>query len=374
MALRALLLKELIQFFRDPVMLILILWLYTIEVMICAYALSFDVSDFPTVIVDQDRSAASRDLAMAFRTSEAFSLKSFLLSEEEAVEQLQSGSAGLVLLIPPGFQHRLQQDNLTEVQVLLDGSNANTAASVEGYIDGVLRQFERASTASMRSTTLATQHQFESRPRVAMRLLYNPAETSTPFMVLSMIALAGMMVGVIHPAASIVREKERATVEQLMVTPISIGELFFAKTMPTMMMGLLSVFISLSIVTWFNVPMRGSVVLFLLVTAVFLLSAIGIGVLIATVSRTLQQALLLAFFGLFPIMFLSGTLAPVEAMPELLQRLSLLSPLRYYMDATLGIFLKGAGFADLWKHLLIMLAFGLGLFATSLSVFRKLLR
>ncbi|MBL4628606.1 MAG: ABC transporter permease [Roseicyclus sp.] len=368
MALRALLLKELIQFFRDPVMLILILWLYTIEVVICAYALSFDVSDFPAVIVDHDRSPASRDLVAAFSTSDAFSLKSFLLSEDEAVAQLQSGGAGLVLKIPKGFQRRLEQDNLTEVQVLLDGSNANTAASVQGYIGGVLRHFEQTSKPS------ASQNQFESRPHVAMRILYNPAETSTPFMVLSMIALAGMMVGVIHPAASIVREKERATVEQLMVTPINIGELFIAKTLPTMMMGLLSVFVSLLIVTWFNVPMRGSVMFFLLVTAVFLLSAIGLGVLIATVSRTLQQALLLAFFALFPIMFLSGTLAPVEAMPELLQRLSLLSPLRYYMDATLGVFLKGAGFVDLWKHLLIMLVFGIGLFVASLGVFRKLLR
>lgn len=374
MALRALLLKELIQFFRDPVMLILILWLYTIEVVICAYALSFDVSDFPIVIVDQDRSPASRELTSAFSTSDAFSLESFLPNEEEAVAQLQSGRAGLVLKIPEGFQRQLAQGDLTEIQVFLDGSNANTAASVQGYIDGVLRRFESTSTASTRSTTAATENRFASRPQVAMRILYNPAETSTPFMVLSMIALAGMMVGVIHPAASIVREKERATIEQLMVTPISIGELFFAKTVPTMMMGLLSVFISLLIVTWFNVPMRGSVIFFLLVTAVFLLSAIGIGVLIAAISRTLQQALLLAFFALFPIMFLSGTLAPVEAMPELLQRLSLFSPLRYYMDATLGVFLKGAGFTDLWKHLLIMLMFGTGLFIAALRVFRQLLR
>lgn len=368
MALRALLLKELILFFRDPVMLILILWLYTIEVVICAYALSFDVSDFPAAIVDQDRSAASRNLVTVFRTSDAFSLKSFLKSEKEAVEQLQSGSVGLVVIIPRGFQRRLQRDHLSEIQVLLDGSNANTAASVQGYVEGVLHQFESASTPS------ATERNQGFRSRVAMRILYNPAETSTPFMVLSMIALAGMMVGVIHPAATIVREKERATIEQLMVTPISIGELFFAKTLPTMMMGLLSVFISLLIVTLFNVPMRGSVIFFLLVTAVFLLSAIGTGVLIATVSRTLQQALLLAFFGLFPIMFLSGTLAPVEAMPELLQRLSLLSPLRYYMDATLGVFLKGAGFLDLWPHLLIMLVFGVGLFSASLMGFRRLLR
>ncbi|MCG2634844.1 MAG: ABC transporter permease [Gammaproteobacteria bacterium] len=367
MALRALLLKELIQFFRDPLMLILILWLYTIEVVICAYALSFDVKEFPTLLVDHDRSYASRALITAFDNSDAFDLLSVPDGEEAAVVQLQQGRAGLILNIPEGFQGDLEQGKLSTVQVLLDGSNANTAASVQGYVDGVLHQFEQTYYPK-----IAVYHQ--ARPRAAMRILYNPAESSTPFMVLSMIALAGMMVGVIHPAAAIVREKERATIEQLMVTPISVGELFFAKTLPTMLIGLLSVFISLLIVTWFQVPVRGSVWFFLVVTAVFLLSAIGVGVLVATVSQTLQQALLLAFFGLFPIMFLSGTLAPVEAMPTLLQRLSNLSPLRYYMDATLGVFLKGAGPAELWPHLLVMLVFGVVLFSASLAGFRRLLR
>jgi len=156
-----------------------------------------------------------------------------------------------------------------------------------------------------------------------------------------MVTLAALMVGVIYPAASIVREKESGTIEQSPVTPTRTGELFVAKTLPTLAMGLLSVFPSLLIVWWFGVPLRGSLMLFIGLTAAFLVSAIALGVLIAAVTRTQQQALLLSFFGLFPMMFLSGTVAPVESMPEALQTLSLLSPLRHYLDIALGLFLKG---------------------------------
>jgi len=176
---------------------------------------------------------------------------------------------------------------------------------------------------------------------------------------------------VIHPAASIVREKEQGTIEQLLVTPIGTGELFLAKTAPTLVMGLLAVFPSLLIVAWFGVPLRGSLVLFLALTAVFLLSAIALGVLIAAITRTLQQALLLSFFGLFPILFLSGTLTPVESMPPFLQSLSLASPLRYYMEIILGVFLKGAGFGELWDEAARLLLIGAVLFGLALAAFRR---
>jgi ABC-2 type transport system permease protein len=136
-------------------------------------------------------------------------------------------------------------------------------------------------------------------------------------------------------------------------------------------MGLVAVFPSLLVVSWFNVPLRGGLILFLALTALFLLSAIGLSVLIATVTRTLQQALLLSFFGLFPIMFLSGTLVPIESMPAFLQALSLLSPLRYYMDVILGVFLKGAGINELWPQGLALAAIGATLYAVALTAFRK---
>jgi ABC-2 type transport system permease protein len=363
MRLANLLLKEIIQFSRDRVILLLILWLYTVEVVICAYALTFDVTDLPFVTVDRDHSVASRDLQEYFAVTEAFALAGRPDGEAEAGEWLQSGKARLALIIPEGFQRRLHRGESPEVQMLLDGSNSNTAAIARGYALHILERFEQEANPGNAAAAAGV--------RPVVRVWYNPDQTFTSFMVLSMIALAALMVGMIHPAASIVREKEVGTIEQLLVTPIKTGELFAAKTAPTLLMGLLSVFPSLLIVWWFGVPLRGSLLLFLALTALFLLSAIGLGVLVASISRTLQQALLLSFFGLFPIMFLSGTLVPVESMPDFLQLLSLLSPLRYYMDVILGVFLKGAGMAELWPQTIALLVIGATLFGIAMSVFRR---
>lgn len=363
MRLATLLLKEIIQFSRDRVILFLILWLYTVEVVICSYALTFDVKHLPLAAVDLDQSVASRSLQERFAVTEAFDLVGQPRSEEAAGEWLQSGRASLVLVIPAGFERELHRGETPVIQVLLDGSNSNTAAIARGYALQILQGFqqEAAPERDIRGTQV----------QPVVRVWYNPDQTFTSFMVLSMIALAALMVGMIHPAASIVREKEVGTIEQLMVTPIRTGELFAAKTTPTLAIGLLSVFPSLLIVWWFGVPLRGSLLLFLALTALFLLSAIGLGVLVAAISRTLQQALLLSFFGLFPLMFLSGTLVPVESMPDFLQTLSRLSPLRYYMDVILGVFLKGAGIAELWPQALALLVIGVVLFAVAMSVFRK---
>lgn len=363
MRLASLLTKEIIQFSRDRVILVLILWLYTIEVVICAYALSFDVKHLPLAAIDLDRSVASRSLLEKFNISEAFDVVGYPSTMAVAGKWLDSGKASLVIVVPEKFDRDLRRGAVPVVQLLLDGSNSNTATIARGYAAQILDRFQQ----EWPPDAVAPAVQVEP----VIRVWYNPDQTYTSFMVLSMIALAALMVGVIHPAASIVREKEVGTIEQLMVTPIRIGELFLAKTAPTLAMGLLSVFPSLLIVWWFGVPLRGSLLLFLVLTALFLLSAISIGVLVAAVSKTLQQALLLSFFGLFPLMFLSGTLVPVESMPVFLQKLSLISPLRYYMDVILGIFLKGAGIAELWPQALALFVIGSLLFGIAIGVFRR---
>jgi ABC-2 type transport system permease protein len=361
--LAGLIVKELSQFLRDRVMLILVLWLYTVEVVICTLALSFEVKDMPLAVVDLDRSPASRALVQSFLETEAFTLAGYPAEESAAADWLQRGRARVSLVIPDRFQHDLARGQAPAVQILLDGTNSNMAAQARAYALEIARRFRPPLLlAGARAGPGATP---------VVRVWYNPDQTYTSFMVLSMVALAALMVGVIHPAASIVREKESGTIEQLRVTPVGTAELFLAKTLPTLAMGLLSVFPSLLIVWWFGVPLRGSLALFLGLTALFLLSAIALGVLVSSVSRTLQQALLLSFFGLFPLMFLSGTLAPVESMPESLQAISLASPLRHYMDVILGIFLKGAGLAELWPQAAALLALAIPLFATAALIFRR---
>lgn len=363
--LRSLLLKELIQFSRDPVIIGMILYFYTLCVMICAYSLTFDVNRLPIAVVDHDQSPASRALIQKLVTSDAFHLLVAPQSDDEAEAWLKQGKARLVLFIPPDFERNLRPGREAALQMLLDGANSNTADFARGYVMQILRLFERE------RSPLAEDEPELIRPII--RFWYNPSQSFTSFMVLSMIATNALMVAMVHPAASFVREKEVGTIEQLMVTPITTGELFVAKTVPTLAMGLISVYPSLLIAAAFDVPLRGSLTLFMLLTAAFLLSAIAIGVAVATVAKTLQQALLLAFFGLFPLMFLSGSLVPVESMPQILQRLSLLSPLRYYMDVILGIFLKGAGMRELWQEALALLAIGIALFTGSLVAFRRTL-
>jgi len=346
--LAGLIVKESIQFLRDRVMLILILWLYTVEAVICTLALSFEVKDMPLATVDLDRTPASRSLIQSFLVTDTFAPAGYAATAAEATEWLQTARARIALVVPQGFERDLARGEAPSVQVLLDGTNSNVAAQARGYALQIVSGF-RASPPDAANSTGSLQ------PMV--RVWYNPDQTYTSFMVLSMVTLAALMVGVIYPAASIVREKESGTIEQLRVTPIGTGELFVAKTLPTVVMGLLSVFPSLLIVWWFGVPLRGSLLLFL--------------VLIASATRTLQQALLLSFFGLFPMMFLSGTVAPVESMPDALQTLSLASPLRHYLDITLGVFLKGAGLRELWPQAAALLAIGIPLLSVATALFRR---
>lgn len=363
--LRTLLLKELIQFSRDPVIIGMILYFYTLCVVICAYSLTFDIERLPMTIIDRDQSPASRAFSDKFRVSDALNVIEPPASETEAEAWLKQGKIQLVLLIPPKFQRDLMAGRQVPLQMLLDGANSNTADFARGYVAQIVRLFEQQ--------TLPPQLLGREVIRPTIQFWYNPSQSFAPFMVLSMIAANALMVAIIHPAAGFVREKEVGTIQQLMVTPITTGELFVAKTLPTLGIGLISVFPSMLIAAAFDVPLRGSLPLFLILTAIFLLSAIALGVAVATVAKTLQQALLLAFFGLFPLMFLSGSLVPVESMPLVLQRISLLSPLRHYMDVILGIFLKGAGITELWPQATALLGIGIVLYSGALAIFRRML-
>lgn len=359
-----LLIKESIQFSRDRAMLALILFLYTAEVVMCTVALTFDVKDLRLAVLDQDRTPASRALAERFLTTPQFRSAGIPASEPEAGALLARGQAAIALVIPRDFGSRLEQRRPVAIQVLLDGTNSNTAAIARGYALRIIAEYEQTRAPSRNAASLG-------RALPALRVWYNQSLTFSSFMVLSMIAVASMMVGVVQPAASIVREKEMGTIEQMLVTPITTLELFLAKTLPALVMCLLALFPALLVAQAFAVPMRGSVTLFIALSGIFLLSAIGLGVLIATFTRTLQQALLVAFLGLFPLLFLSGTLVPIESMPVPLQWATLFSPLRHYMDIVLGIFLKGVGLEVLWPQALALTALGAGLFAAALAVFRR---
>jgi ABC-2 type transport system permease protein len=363
--------KEFRHFLRDPVLLSLVLWLYTVEVVLCAVSLTFDLAEEPVGVVDLDRTVVSRELAAALDRSPSFDVRFRPALEAEAESLLERGRARMVVVIPRDIGRRLDRGEPADLQLLLDGTNSMVAMTALGEarrqaVDFSLRRPDRAPAALVVPGGEGAGG-IENR----MRLWYNPGLRFVYFVVISMIALAAYMVGVIHPAASIVKEKESGTIEQLVVSPLTPGELVLAKTLPTFVVGLLALGPALLIARLFGVPFRGSPVDFTLLSAVFLVSAIGTGVLIASAVRTLQQALLVAFFVLFPVMFLSGTMTPIESMPDFLQTVSLLSPLRHYMEALLGVLLKGVGLDVLWPQLLWIAGLGLALFAGSFAFFRR---
>lgn len=361
--LAALMRKELIQFLRARSMLALILYLYTVEIIMCTYAMSFDVRNLPTAFVDHARSAESRALMQDFGSSGYFKIAHPSATYAEVAALLDRGEVLAAVVIPQEFSRQLARGVPASVQLILDGANANAASVAQGYAQRIVQNF-----ALQRAPPhLTGQTAVELRPRV----WYNSELDYRHFMVLSMMTLAGMMVGVITAAAGIVREKESGTMELLLVTPVSQSEMIAAKVLPPLLFCLLALFPSLLVASIFGVPLRGSVALFMLFSGVFLLSVMSIGVLVAVIADTLQQALLISFMVLFPVMFLSGTIVPLESMPLGLQYLAEASPLRHYMEAVLGLFLKGVGLDVLWPQLAAMVAIGAALLAVSVWRFRR---
>jgi ABC-2 type transport system permease protein len=360
----ALLRKELLQFFRDRVMLFIVVYLFTGEVLMCVNALSLDVRDLPTAVADFDRSSASRELIERLRASGYFRIDHGTTREAELARLLDRGDALAAVVIPPEFSSRLAAGKPTAVQVLLDGTNSNTASVAQGYSTRIVQSYalERVRSAAP---------EFRMPVEHRSRIWYNAELDYRYHMMLSMLALAGMMVGVTTAAAGIVREKESGTIEQMMVTPITPAELVLAKMTPPFLAGMASLVPALVIAWAIGVPMRGGLALFLLLSAMFLVSSMAIGIMIATVTETLQQALLVSFFALFPILFLSGTLVPVETMPVALRYLAEASPLTHYFKALLGVFLKGVGLEILWREALALIAISAVLLGASLLRLRR---
>jgi ABC-2 type transport system permease protein len=363
--LRAALRKEFLQFLRDRMLIILILWTYTIEIVVCTLALSFDVRNLTLATHDQDRSQLSRALIERFTATEYTGPLRSASSPREIDRLLDRGEADLALIVPPDFSRRALAGESAEVQILFSGVNSNTANAARGYASAIIERFAhellRSHAAAYGYAPLLPEVSSQTR------IWYNPELRFQHFMVISMIVIAALMVGIITTAAGLVREKESGTAEQLMVTPLRVHEIVIAKMAPPLAIGLMALGPSIAIALAFGVPLRGSLTLFVLASAVTLVVCMAIGMFISTFAANLQQALLISFFVLFPLMFLSGTVVPIESMPRALQYVSLASPVRYYMEIALGIFLKGTGWNVLWPQFAALLAIGSALAGWGLS-------
>lgn len=362
--------KELLQIRRDPRLRRVILVAPVIQLVVFGYAVSTDVRHTPTFLVDQDRSPASRELVEAFTASGYFEVVARSDDPADLVRALDHGDATVGLVIPPGFAPDLAAGGRggtppAPVQLLVDGTNSNIATVALGYGEGILRSF---------GVRMAAGGAEAPEPVVALRerAWYNPDLASRNYNVPAVVGTLMTLVSLLLTALAVVREREIGTLEQLMVSPLSPGELIAGKTLPFALIA----FFDLALVTtiavlWFDVPFRGSLPILILASALFLLPALGTGLLISTVSSTQQEAFMATFLTFMPAMLLSGFMFPVSSMPLVFRWVTWINPLRHYLEIVRGVFLKGAGLDVLWPQHLALLALGVAILGLAASRFEK---
>jgi ABC-2 type transport system permease protein len=354
--------KELIGIRRDSRLLRLVLVSPLIQLMVFGYAVSTDVRNTRLFVVDHDRTAESRELVESMTGSGYFRLAGRSERPRDLVAALDRGRAVVGVQIPPGFAAALHEPDGARVQILVDGTNSNVATVALGYAEQIVRAHGLA----------AVEASFRPPVDLRERAWYNPALLSRLFNVPAVIGSIMLLVSLLLTALAVVRERELGTLEQLMVSPLSPGELIAGKTLPFAVVAMFDLaLISTVALLWFKVPFTGSLVVLMLAAVLFLLSALGMGLLISTVSSTQQEAFLAAFLFFMPTMLLSGFMFPVSSMPAVFRWLTLLNPLRHYLEVVRAVFLKAAGFEALWPQLLALAVMGIGVMVFAATRFRK---
>jgi ABC-2 type transport system permease protein len=347
--------KEFIQIRRDPRTLAIVLAMPLMQLILFGYAINTTVDHIATVVLDQSRDAQSRGFVSSFFNTGYFDPAGQVGSLEQVRQAVDAGSARVGIVVPPEFGRDLLGGKSPKAQVVVDGSDPNTAQ-----------------TAMLVASTLAqrgvTGQAIDLRPVV----LYNPGMQSINFMIPGLLGLILQFQTLLLTAFAVVRERERGTLEQLVVTPVKPWELMLGKILPFALIGLANVLLASAIGRfWFGVEFAGSFVLLLALAGLFVLSSLGLGLLVSTVSQTQAQAMQMALFIMLPSIILSGFVFPRESMPHPVRDLGLFIPLTYFLQILRGIILKGVGLDVLWPQVLALAIFGLGVFGLSANRFRK---
>lgn len=362
--------KEFLQLRRDRRMFGLVLLMPLIELFIFGYVVATDITHIALGVCDYDRSAASRAYVEHLVQSGYFRVAASCEQVGEADHLLDRGVVKLVLTIPPDFSEQLRRGKTAEVSALIDGSNSNIAMLASAYLEQItLREAVRVRFPDREVARSQVVHPVL---QVEPRVWFNPELRSVRYMVPAILCVLIMESLVVLTAMAIVREKERGTMEQVIVTPIRAGELVLGKAIPFIAIGYINMgAVMLAGRYWFGVEMSGSLTLLLALSFLFILTCLGMGLLVSSVSNTQQQASMLGQFMLLPNLFFSGFIFPISSMPEAIQYVTHIIPLRYYITITRGIFLKNAGWAELWDESVILLLFGVVILALASLTFRK---
>lgn len=370
-AIREMIVKEFIQIRRDPRMRPIILVAPVVMTIILGYAATVDVNQVGLVVCDMDNSPESRQLVERFTNTGTFDVVADVAHPAGIDEYFDDARAIVAVVVPRGFGRDLASGRSTSMQLIADGADANTANVSLNYA----RQITLGFSQSLLVEQLLRRGGGMRIPQVAAetRIWYNPDLRSANYMVPAVVAMILMLLTATFTSVAIVKEREMGTMEQLLVTPMTRVELILGKLAPYVIIAAVDVLLVLTVaVLWFNIPMKGSLLLLFALSGLFVLTTLGLGLFVSTVSHTQQQALMTAqFFVFFPMLFLSGFTFPIENMPAAVQVITYIVPLRYYLEIIRGVVLRGVGIETLWPQALALLAIGSIILSLAVSRFQK---
>ncbi|MGA1874813.1 MAG: ABC transporter permease [bacterium] len=372
---RHMLIKEFIQIFRDPRMRVVIFLTPVIQLLVFGYAATTDVRHIATAVYDLDGSQSSRELVARLVGSGHFDVEEYIYDESRIRKLLDIGRIKALFRLNKGFEKNIMAGRTAQVQILLDGTDSNTAGIILNYSTRTIQQYSHEILTS-RLNSLSGGSAYGADPvnqiKVQSRAWFNENLESRYFYVPGVIAILVSLITLMLTSMAVVREKEIGTMEQIMVTPITPVEFILGKTIPFALISIFDVVLVTFIgVFWFRVPIRGSLWLLLLATTLYIMTTLGIGLFISTVSRTQQQAMMSTFFFFFPAVLLSGFIFPIANMPVIVQYITLLNPMRYFLVIIRGIFLKGVGFRVLWPQMAALIVLGVTTLRLSAARFHK---
>ncbi|MFZ0452759.1 MAG: ABC transporter permease [Ignavibacteriaceae bacterium] len=366
--------KEFLQLKRDPRLFGIIFISPVLQLILLGYAANLDINNINTIVYDQDKTVTSRDFIEKFQGSGYFSITNYADNYDQITDLINNGDDLWALVIPNDFEKKLERNEQVKVQALFDGSDGNKAGIAFGYVTGIVSNYSQNILLQIQNK-LGVKAALSGSVVPELRVWYNPDLKTRYFMLPGIMGLILTIITTTLMAMGIVKEREIGTLEQIIVTPIKPSQLIIGKTIPFVILGFLDVFLVMGVmVFWFGIGIRGDFFYLIFASFLYVLSSIGLGLFISTVSKTQQQAMMVAMFGiLLPMNFLSGFAFPIENMPGWIQPITYLIPLRYYITILRGVILKGDGFFQLIPQTVALLGIGILILALSSLRFRKYL-
>lgn len=364
--------KEFLQFKRDPKMFGIILIAPIIQLIFLGYAATLDLNTVHTIFYDQDKTTTSRNFIEEFKSSGFFQIDHYADNYEDVQTYIEKGKSLVAIVIPKNFEKKINRRETTQLQAIFNGSDGNSASIAAGYIAAITTTFSRQIVKDFIDVS-GRKISTVGKISAEVRVWYNPELKTRNFMVPAIVGLLVSIVTLILTSLAVVKEKEIGTLEQLIVTPIKPLQLIIGKLVPFLILGFVSVtivIIAMNII--FSIHVRGSVVFLFFASFLYILSTLGLGLFVSTVSKTQQQAMMIAIFAvMMPMIYLSGFAFPVENMPGIIQYISYAIPLKYFITIIRGVILKGNGFVQHWFDATMLLAMGILILFFSALRFRK---